>query len=191
MQKVSEAVLGKVREEAREIVAGAEHEAERELEAARDRRTARESAARRQRLAQADSEAARIVSQGRMQARNTVAAAKAEVMAEIMARAAERLKEFSPTGATLGALLAEAIDAIGDEERLVVGVAQQDLELAREIIKDDEELAARIAQVVERPIDGGVQVAHENGAIMVDNTYATRLAMLAPRVRARFGAELF
>ena len=191
MEKVSDAVLGKIREEAREIVAGAEKEAERELEAARQRRSERASAARERRLAQADNEAARIVSQGRMRARNTVAAAKAEVIDEIMARAREALKEFTATQATLGALLADAVEAIGDEERLVVGVAKQDLKLAREIIEDDEDLAARVAEVVERPIDGGVQVAHENGAIMVDNTYATRLAMLAPRVRSRFGEELF
>jgi len=113
------------------------------------------------------------------------------VMDEIMVRARQALKDCAATRETLGVLLADAVEAIGDQQRLVVGVAKQDLELAREIVKADEKLAERVADVVERTIDGGVQVAHENGAIMVDNSYATRLAMLAPRVRSRFGAELF
>jgi vacuolar-type H+-ATPase subunit E/Vma4 len=74
---------------------------------------------------------------------------------------------------------------------VIVGVAEANLELAREIVAADAGLAAVVSEVVARPIGGGVVVESEDGALAVDNTHSARLEMLIPRITVRFGRELF
>jgi len=191
MKEVSDVVLDKIRQQAEAIVHAAQDEAEHELDKARRRREQRIETERTQRLAEADVQSARIVAQGTMQARNTVAASKAAVMDEIVARARADLEALQAARAPLARLMAEAIDGLGGVGKAIVGVSEDDLEIAREILAEDTRLARLVSEVTVRPIGGGVVVESEDGALLVDNSHAARLEMLIPRIIVRFGRELF
>jgi vacuolar-type H+-ATPase subunit E/Vma4 len=191
MKDLTEAVLNKVREQARAIEHAAEAEAARELDKARNRREQRIEAERRRLLAAAETEAARIIAKGVMAARNTLAAAKSAVMHDIVARARAELEALAVERGALARLMAEAVDGLGGEGKVEVGVRADDLELARELVSGDERLSELVGEVVERPIGGGVIVQSEDRSIVVDNTHAARLETLVPRILARFGRELF
>jgi vacuolar-type H+-ATPase subunit E/Vma4 len=191
VQGINEVVLEKVGRQAEAIVRAAEEEAAAELEKARRRREERAEGERRRRLAAADTEAARVVAQAVMQARNALAAAKAAVMDEIIARARDQIETLAPQPEALARLIAEAVEGLGQAGQAVVGVREDQLELAREIVAGEAGLAEAVREVVGRPIGGGVRVESEDGAIIIDNSHAARLEMLVPRVLARFGRELF
>ena len=191
MQGINDVVLEKVGRQAEAIVRAAEEEAAAELEKARRRREERTEGERRRRLAAAETEAARVVAQAVMQARNALAAAKAAVMDEIIARARAQIETLAPQPAALARLIAEAVDGLGQSGQAVVGVREDQLELARDIVAGEAGLAEAVREVVARPIGGGVRVESEDGAIVIDNSHAARLEMLVPRVLARFGRELF
>jgi len=191
MKEVSDVVLDKIRQQAEAIVRAAQDEAEHELDKARRRREERIETERKQRLAEADVKAARIIAQGIMQARETVAAAKAAVMDEIVTRARADLEALPTARDPLARLMADAIDGLGGIGKTIVGVSERDLEIAREILAEDTRLAPRVSEVTARPIGGGVVVESEDGALVVDNSHAARLEMLIPRIIVRFGRELF
>jgi vacuolar-type H+-ATPase subunit E/Vma4 len=191
VQGISDVVLEKVGRQAEAIVRAAEEEAAAELEKARRRREERTEGERRRRLAAAETEAARVVAQAVMQARNALAAAKAAVMDEIIARARAQIEALAPQPGALARLIAEAVDGLGQPGQAVVGVREDQLDLAREIVAREAGLAEAVRAVVARPIGGGVRVESEDGAIIIDNSHAARLEMLVPRVLARFGRELF
>ena len=191
MKDISDAVLAKVRQEAEELRRAAQAEAEKELEAARRRREQRLEAKQRQVRAEAEHEVARILAQATMHARNTVAAAKAEVIEQVVARCREALAGQAAGPEALAVLLEEAVEAIGSAEALRLGVAKRELKAARKHVESDESLAARIDEVIERPLSGGVVVETADGALLVDNSYEARLQMLMPRVLARLGRKLF
>jgi vacuolar-type H+-ATPase subunit E/Vma4 len=191
VQGINEVVLEKVGRQAEAIVRAAEEEAAAELEKARRRREERAEGERRRRLAAAETEAARVVAQAVMQARNALAAAKAAVMDEIIARARAQIETLAPQPEALARLITEAVEGLGQAGQAVVGVPEDQLELAREIIAGEAGLAEAVREVVARPIGGGVRVESEDGAIVIDNSHAARLEMLVPRVLARFGRELF
>jgi vacuolar-type H+-ATPase subunit E/Vma4 len=191
VQGINDVVLEKVGRQAEAIVRAAEEEAAAELEKARRRREERTEGERRRRLAAAETEAARVVAQAVMQARNALAAAKAAVMDEIIARARAQIEALAPQPGALARLIAEAVDGLGQPGQAVVGVREDQLDLAREIVAREAGLAEAVREVVARPIGGGVRVESEDGAIIIDNSHAARLEMLVPRVLARFGRELF
>jgi vacuolar-type H+-ATPase subunit E/Vma4 len=191
VKEVSDVVLDKVRQQAEAIVHAAREEAARELEEARQRQRQRVEEDRKRRLEQADVEAARIVAQGTMQARNALAAAKAAVIDEIVARARAELKAIPVERERLMSLLREAVDGMGKGREVIVVVSEDGLDVVREVLANDTRLAAIVGQVATRPIGGGIIVESEDGALVVDNSYAARLEMLIPRIIVRFGKELF
>jgi vacuolar-type H+-ATPase subunit E/Vma4 len=191
MKELTEAVLDRIREQAQAIEHAAEEEAARELDKAKSRREQRIEAERKRLLLAAEAEATRIIAKGVMQARNTVAAAKSDVMHNVLARARAELEALPAERDALAGLIAEAVSGLGGEGKVVVGVRADDLELVREIVSGDERLSVSVGEVVERPIGGGVIVESEDGSTVVDNSHAARLEMLVPRILARFGRELF
>lgn len=191
MEKFSDTVLDKIRAQAREIVEKAEHEARQELDKARQRREQRMERERQRLLEETQAEVARIVARGRMEARNRLAAAKAGIIDEVITMARQELETAESTREGLATLIADAIQAMGSDEKVLVGVKAKNLELAREIVAEEEACADFVSEVVERPIDGGVVIERPDGAIVIDNSHNTRLEMLSPRVTVRLGKELF
>lgn len=193
MKEVSKAVLEKVRNEASGIVEEAEAEARRILDEAKERREKRFAAERDHLLHEAEAEAARIVARGTMEARNTLAAAKAGVFDDMIAEARKRLEAVEAKPEHLAKLIKEGIEGLGAGEvegaTLVVSSAHR--AAADKLLEADESLRERVSGIEERSIGGGVVLEGKGGGVVVDNTYAARLEMLTPRILVRFRGELF
>ncbi len=192
MQNISEAVVDKVREEARAIVEEAEEEARKELERAKGQREARFEAEKRRLLNDAREEAARIAAQSAMQGHQKTAAAKAEVVDEIVKQARAAIKKVTTKPELLAYLIADAIDGLGENKgKVIVLVSSRDLAMAKDIVKKDKRLASVVSEVAECDCDGGAIVQNESKTVSVDNTYTTRLEMLLPRILPEISKELF
>lgn len=191
MQRISEAVVDKVREEAQHLVSEAEEEAKKELGKAQSLRAARLEAERKRLLAEAGEEAARVTAQNAMSARQKTASAKSAVLDEIVRKARETLQKSTTTREQLAQLLRDAIAGLGTADKVFVSVAKKDLDMAREIVKGDKALASRVLEVSVINAEGGVMVENESRSLGVDNTYFTRLQMLLPRVLPEISKELF
>ena len=190
MQNISEAVVDKVRVEAQAIVSEAEEEAKKETEKAKGLREARLDTEKRRLLTEAKGEAARIVAQSAMQARQRVAAAKASIVDDMVARAQLSIKETATKPERLAYLIGDAIDGLGSG-KATIAVNAKDLPIAKELVKNDKKLSSMVIDIVESDCAGGVVSTSEDTKTSVDNTYSTRLEMLLPRLLPEINKELF
>ncbi|MCC5804952.1 MAG: V-type ATP synthase subunit E [Opitutales bacterium] len=191
MKEIKEAILGKVRTEAREIVDNAEEEARRIIDGAKARRDERFTAEREKLQREAEGEAARITTRGKMDARNAVAAAKAEAFDAVVEKARTELRAAKPDVETYARLIAEAVGGLGSGAGITVTVPTGCGGIAAEALKKDERTAERVAKVEEDSMEGGILAESEDGSIVVDNTYGARLEMLLPRVYIHYASKLF
>jgi vacuolar-type H+-ATPase subunit E/Vma4 len=192
MPELSEAVLGKVRDEADATIRQAREDARQVLERARRQRQERIEAASTRRLAEAGAQAAQIIALGRMEARRKLASARSEIIQDLLERTREALDSERPTAVNLARLVHDAIDGLeGTGKNVIVRVGPADLDMARQCVATDPRLARIVKEVAEGPSGGGVLVETEDGSTAVDNRYASRLEMLVPRVLPRLGRELF
>ncbi len=191
MQTISEAVVDKVREDARALVSEAEAEAKKELDKARVQRDTRLEAEKKRLLAASQEEAARIVAQNAMQARQKVANAKAAVLDDIVEKARVTLKTAPVTRESMAFLIKDAVKGLGGDDKFTVSVSKKDLALAQEIVKSDKNLAAAVTAVNTCECTGGVIIENAGQTLSVDNTYTTRLEMLLPRMLPEISKKLF
>jgi len=192
MQNISDAVVDKIREEARGIVDEAEEEAKKELDKAKAQREARIEAERRRILNEASEEAARVAAQSAMQDHQKTAAAKSEVLDDIVSRARIGLKKAKSKPELLAYLVNDAVDGLGDDAgKLTLLVSSQDVAAAKDLVKKDSRLSSIVVAVKECDCDGGAIAQNESKTISVDNTYTTRLEMLLPRILPEISKELF
>ncbi len=191
MQRISEAVVDKVREEAQRLVSEAEEEAKKELGKAQALRAGRLETEKKRLLAEAGEEAARITAQNAMSSRQKTASAKSAVLDEIVRKARENLQKSATTREQLAQLTRDAVAGLGTADKVFLSVAKKDLDMAREIVKSDKALASRVLEVRVINSEGGVVIENESRSLGVDNTYFTRLQMLLPRVLPEISKELF
>ncbi len=190
MQKISEAVVDKVKVEARSIVSEAEEEAKKELEKARSQQDAKVKAEKRRLLKEAQEEADRVASQSVIQGHRKMAAAKASVLDDIVQRARAGLKKTSAKPDLTAYLIGDAISGLGSD-KATISVSHHDIAMVKELVKNDKQLSAKVLDMTECDCDGGVIAASEDKKTSVDNTYATRLEMLLPRLLPEISKELF
>lgn len=191
MKEIREAILDKVRAEAREIVEQAEAEAARIVAEARERREEKLAAEKERQLREARAEAAQIIARGAMDARNAVASAKAQIFADIVEKARAQLRSAKPTEGEYARLIAEAITGLGGGDGITLAVPKGCGDLAKTALAQDEEMKKRVAQVEERAMEGGVVAESEDKSLVVDNTFSARLEMLLPRIYVLYSAKLF
>ena len=191
MQKISEAVVDKVREEAQAIVSEAEEEAKKETDKAKALRNARIEAEKKRLLNEANEEAARLSAQNAMAAHRTVATAKAEVLESIVAKSREKIGKSSTKKESLAYLITDAIKGLETPDKVTVAVSESDLSLAKDIVKSDKQLSEKVLDVVVGKLDGGAIIESESKTLSADNSYATRLEMLLPRILPEISKELF
>jgi vacuolar-type H+-ATPase subunit E/Vma4 len=191
MQTITEAVVDKVKEQAQRLVNEAEEESKKELDKARAQRAARLDAEKRRLLAEATEEAARITAQNAMKARQKVANAKTTVLGTIVQKAQASLQKQEATDKQMSRLILDAIAGLGSSDKVFVSVAKKDVALAREVVKSNKDISARVLEVNTIDCDGGIIVENESRTLSVDNTYATRLQMLLPRILPEISKELF
>ncbi len=190
MEKISEAVVSKVRMEAQNIIKDAEKKAQEEIERARKQREAKLQEEKRKMLEEAEEEAARIVAQASIKARRQLSSAKSDVITKIIGKVKQELSEFSSDEKYFLNLIKEAIDGLGaDKSRIYV--SPKDVSRARKFLERDKELASKIMEVKEDNLLGGVIAEDIDGKLRIDNTYETRLEMLLPKLLPEISKELF
>jgi len=190
MEKIGEAILGKVKAEAEGIIKEAESRADQEIEQAEKQHLARLEEKKARMIQEAREEAARIEAQASVKARQELSRAKADVIDEIISKVKEKLSATSGDKSLLVSLVKEAVDALGID-KVRVYVSPKDVKTVQKLLNEDRELAGKIAEVKEYDGAGGVIVEDIEGKVRIDNTYDTRLEMLLPQLLPEIGRELF
>jgi len=190
MEKISEAVINKVRMEAQNIIKEAEEKAREEKEKARKQREEESQKEKHKMLEEAEGEAARILAQASIKARQKLSSAKTDIITKIITRVKQELSESSSNESYILNLIREAIDGLGmDKSRIYL--SPEDVSTVKKFLEEDKELASKIAEIKEGNFLGGVIAEDIDGKLRIDNTYETRLEMLLPKLLPEISKELF
>jgi len=190
MEKISEAIVGKVRAEAQNIINEAEERAREEIEKAKKQREIRLEEEKRKILEEAAQEAARIMAQASVRARQELLRAKTDVVAKIIDRVKHTLSGMSSDERLSSSLIKKAMDGLGTDKGRIY-VSPKDVSTVQKLLESDEELASRIMEVRQVDCTGGVIAEDIEGKFRIENTYETRLEMLLPKLLPEIGKELF
>jgi len=190
MEKISEAVVSKVRLDAQNIIREAEEKAQEEIEKAKRQREVRFEEERGRMLGEAEEEVARILAQASIKARQQLSSAKADTIAKIIDGARRELSRISSDESYFLNLIREAMEGLGvDKGRIYV--SPKDVSTVKKFLEADQELSGKILEVRESNCLGGVIAEDVDGKLRIDNTYETRLEMLLPKVLPKISKELF
>jgi V/A-type H+-transporting ATPase subunit E len=190
MEKISEAVVSKVKVDAQNIIREAEEKAQEEIEKAKKQRQLRFQKEKQEALDQAESEAAKIMAQASTKARQELSRRKADIIARIIDGAREKLPNTSTDQSALLSLITEAMEGLGTDKARIY-VSPRDVSLAKRLLEADKELSGRIVEVKESNCLGGVIVEDTEGKFRIDNTYETRLEMLLPKLLPEISKKIF
>jgi len=190
MEKISDAILDKVRVEAQDIIKEAEEKARERVEKAKRQREAKLEEEKGKLIEEAKEEATRILAQSSITARRELLLAKTRIIDEIINRVKKTLSGISGDESSPLDLIKEAINTL-DSDKARIYVSPKDVSSVRKSLKGDKQLADRITEIREFDGTGGVIVESNDGKIRIDNTYDTRLEMLLPRLLPEIGKELF
>lgn len=190
MEKIGEAIIAKVKVDAQNIVREAEEKAKEEIEKAKRQREIRFDEDRAKMLRDAEEEAARILAQASITARQELSSAKAEIIAKITDGARNELSRISSDEGYFLNLVRDAMKGL-DADKCRIYVSPKDMSSAKRYIETDKELAGKIVEVREANCLGGVIVDDVDGKFRIDNTYETRLDMLLPKLLPQLSKELF
>ena len=189
MEKISDAILSKVKAEADTIINEAREKAATELKKAEEQRQLQFEEQQRRTLAEAEREAARIMAEASVKARQELSQAKAEIVDQIIGRVKKGLAHIS-TDQSLPRLIKEAVAGI-DSDQIRILVAAKDIAAARDYIKHQGQLASKIVEVKEVDCSGGVIAEKIDGSLRIDNTSGTRLDALMPQMLPQINQQLF
>lgn len=190
MEKISEAVVSKVKLDAQNLIKEAEKKAQEELEKARIQREVQFEEVRDRMVVEAEEEAARILAQASIKARQQLSSAKADTIAKIIDGARKELSRITVDESYLLNLIKEAVDGLGvDKARIYV--SPKDVNNVKKLLKADKEFSGKIVEVRESNCLGGVIAEDIGGKLRIDNTYETRLEMLLPKLLPEISKELF
>ena len=190
IEKISEAILGKVRADAQDIVEEAEERARRRIQKAEQQQAAKLEEEKNKLIEEAKAEATRILAQSTITARQELLLAKTRIIDEIINRVKKTFSGISSDESSPLNLIKEAINAL-DIDKARIYVSPKDVSSVRESLKEDKQLADKITEIREFDGSGGVIVEDIDGKIRIDNTYDTRLEMLLPKLLPEIGKELF
>ena len=190
MEKVTEAVVNKVKLEAQDIIKEAEEKAQQEAARAWKQWEVKLEEERGKILEEAEEEAARIIAQASVKARHELSSTKADIIAKIIGRVKKQLSMISTDESHLMCLIKEALDGLGVEKSRIY-VSPKDMNMVRQCLSRDKEFASRIMEVRTFDCLGGVIAEDIEEKLKIDNTYETRLEMLLPKLLPEMNKELF
>jgi V/A-type H+-transporting ATPase subunit E len=190
MEKISEAVVGKVKLDAQNIVKEAEEKAREEIERAKKQREVKFEQERARMFGEAEQDAARILAQASIKARQQISSAKADTIAKIIDAARKELSRISSDESYFLDLTREAMAGLGTDKARIY-VAPRDVDTVKKLLEADKELSSKILEVKETNCLGGVIAEDTEGKLRIDNTYETRLEMLLPKLLPKISNELF
>jgi len=190
MEKLSEAVVSKVKLDAQNLIKEAEKKAQEELKKAKKQREAQFEKERDRMLGEAEEETARILAQASIKARQQLSSAKANTIAKIIDGARKELSRISSDESYFLNLIREAMEGLSvDKARIYV--SPKDVSAVKKFLETDKELSGKIVEVRESNCLGGVIAEDIEGKLRIDNTYETRLEMLLPKLLPKISEELF
>ena len=190
MEKISRAILDKVKADAEQIIKEAEQKAWQEIEKAEKEWEEKFQEEKRKTIEEAERQASRILAQASIEARQELSRAKAGIIEGIVSRVKNTLPAISSDQDSLLNLINEAVDELGaDKVRLYV--SQKNLRAVRELVKLNKGLASKVVEIKEFHCAGGVIAEGIDGKVSIDNTYETRLEMLLPQIIPDISQELF
>ena len=190
MERISEAVVSKVKLDAQSIVKDAEQKAKEEIEKAKKQREAKFEQEKARMLAEAQEETARVLAQASIKARQRISRAKSDAIAKIIDSARQELSQISSDETHLLNLIKEAIGGLGvDKGRIYL--SPKDVDTAKKLLEADRELSGKILEVKESNFMGGVIAEDVEGKLRIDNTYETRLETLMPKLLPEISKRLF
>lgn len=190
MEKISEAVVDKVKAEGQGFIDEAEKEAQGEIDKAKKQREVKLEEKKRKMLAEAQEEAARIIAQGSIKGRQKLSSAKADIIDKIIERVKKTLSESASDKNHLVSLIKEAMTGLGTDKGRIY-VSPKDIDAVQALLKGNKELSGKIEEVKEFDCMGGVIAEDIEGKFRIDNTYETRLEMLLPKLLPEMNKELF
>jgi len=190
MEKISEAVVGKVKLDAEKTIKEAQEKALEEIEKAKEQRVVRFQEERGRMLGEAEEEVARILAQTSIKARQQLASAKADTISKVIDGARKQLSQVSIDDTHFLSLIREAVEGLSvDKARIYV--SPRDVTNVKRFLEADKELSGKIMGVREYNCLGGVIAEDVEGKLRIDNTYETRLEMLLPQLLPKISEELF
>ena len=190
MEKISEAVVSKVKLDAQNIIREAEEKAQEEIEKAKRQKEVRFEEERGRMLGEAEEEVARILAQASIKARQQLSSAKADTISKIIDGARKELSRISSDESYFPNLIREAMEGLGADKARIY-VSPKDVSTVKKILEADKEFSGKIVEVREFNCLGGVIAEDAEGKLRIDNTYETRLEMLLPKLLPKISKELF
>jgi len=190
MEKISEAVVDKVKAEAQNLITEAEGKAQEEIEKAKKQWEIKLEERKRRMLEEAGEEAARIIAQGSIKGRQKLSSTKADIIDKIIERVKKTLLQTASDKNHLLSLIKEAMNGLGTDKGRIY-VSHKDIGAVKALLKGNKELSSKIEEVKEFDCMGGVIAEDIEGKFRIDNTYETRLEMLLPKLLPEIGKELF
>lgn len=190
MEKISEAILDKVKVDAQQIIKEAEEKASQEIENAVKQKERKFEEGKRKAIEEAETETTRILAQASIEARQELSRTKAEMIDKIISRVKTTLLSLSSDESSLLSLIKEVVDGLGSD-KVRIYASHKDISTLQGFLQEDKELASRIKEIKGFDCTGGVIAESMDGKIRLDNTYDTRLEMLLPQILPEIGKELF
>ena len=190
MEKISEAIVSKVKLDAQNLIKEAEKKAQEEIEKAKKQREAKFEEVRDRVAGEAEEEAARILAQGSIKARQQLSSAKADTIAKIIDGARKKLSQIAIDESHFLNLIKEAVEGLGADKARIY-VSPKDVSTVKKLLEADKEFSGKILEVRESNCLGGVIAEDVEGKLRIDNTYEIRLEMLLPKLLPEISKELF
>ena len=190
MEKISEAVLDKVKAEAEEIIRQAESTAEEKISKAREQQNARYEEEKARFTEEAGSEASRIRAQTSITMRQEILKAKNEVIQKIVSGLKSRLADLPDNDELTMNLIKEGTKVIGASE-VIVYVSPGHIDSIKNLVKNDKDLSAVIKDYKETRCTGGAVIEDIESRFRIDNTFDTRIETLLPQILPEISKELF
>jgi len=190
MEKISEAILDKVKVDAQQIITEAEEKALQEVEKAEKQLESKFEEEKRKAIEEAEREATIILAQASIKARQELSRTKADIIDNIISTVKATLRRTSSDESSLLSLIKEVVDGL-DVDKARIYVSPKDISKVQEFLERDKEIASRILEVKEFDCTGGVIAESIDGKFSLDNTYDTRLEMLLPQILPEISQGLF
>jgi len=189
-ERVSKAILDKARAEAEEILNKARKEAEEIINKAKLRRRQEQKKEEAKIINDAKRKAKAVIVKALLKVRREQTEVKKKIVDNIVNRVRENLEKRNfDVSESLRKLLSEALRTLPQSD-LIIYVSKADIDTIKKIVKEMK-LEARVKDVREANIIGGIIVETVDGKFRVDNSYETRLEMVLSRLLPEISKELF
>jgi vacuolar-type H+-ATPase subunit E/Vma4 len=190
MDKISGAILDKVKIEAAAIISDAEARAKEEIAVAEKTKTARAEAQKNKLLDVAKAEAGRILAQSSIKSRQQLLTAKADIIEETTEKVRKAVVASKSSDVGMAKLIKEALSGLNTKDAILY-VRASDVDMAKKVVAADKKLADMVNEVKETECTGGVIAEDTIGKTRIDNTFDTRQDILLPKLMPEVSKELF